>query len=599
MCLTFPTTHSPIYRQWQHKPYKWLQSRTATTDVPLLPVFRKATQYGDKVALTDQHGEHTYEQIHKLSGHLAWLMQSVLGHDKVQQRVVALCPNDVSYVITQWATWMAGHVAVPLYPRHPASELEYFVHDSDAAIIVTTSEYASKVKPILSGQQVIILEEFFFKPSNPKDETSPLPDSTTPSVDSQAPPVPPDLEPPSTTDGRDNEFYAVSDAMIIYTSGTTGPPKGVLLSHPNLASQVWCLLQAWGMTSRDTLLHCLPLHHTHGIVNALLCPLHVGARVVMLQQFSPSEVWTHLLSLDTPVEARVNIFMAVPTMYAKLIHEYDTRLAQTSRMQEYVRSVCAQNIRLMVSGSAALPTPVLERWQAITGHVLLERYGMTEIGMALSNPLKGARKPGFVGNPLPGVEVRVALFQPGREEYEVLCEGTNQATVITPGQEDQPGELLVRGANVFQEYWKKSLATQKEFTHDGWFRTGDTALYSEGSYRILGRTSVDIIKSGGFKISALEVERGLLAHPDIMDVAVVGVPDLTWGQKVAAVVVWCGEGELDTVELRTWGKERMPHYQVPSLVVACPSDLPRNNMGKVNKKQLIQDYFPEATAAQN
>ncbi|MPC22496.1 Acyl-CoA synthetase family member 3, mitochondrial [Portunus trituberculatus] len=226
---------------------KWFRRSlvSTTTTTPILPVFKQAERFKDNIALSDQHGEHTYEQIHRLSGHLAWLIQNILGEDTAQERVAFLCPNDVSYVISQWATWMAGHIAVPLYPRHPPPELEYFVRDSKAAVIITTSEYAPKVKQILSGQQ------------------------------------------------------------------------------------------AWGWTQRDTLLHCLPLHHTHGIVNALLCPLYLGARVVMLPSFSPAEVWSHLLALNVPVEARVSLFMAVPTMYVKLLEEYHASLAKTSRTKEY------------------------------------------------------------------------------------------------------------------------------------------------------------------------------------------------------------------------------------------------------------------------
>ncbi|XP_042211660.1 malonate--CoA ligase ACSF3, mitochondrial-like [Homarus americanus] len=572
--------------QWQYISKHWVYT-SSTSGTSVLPVFRKALQYQDNVALTDEHGEHTYGHIHKLSGHLAWLMQNVLGEDSVQQRIAFLCPNDVSYVITQWATWMAGHIAVPLCPKHPSSELEYFVRDSEASIIVTTSDLTNKIKPILSGQQVIVLEDFFFKPSTSgEDQDTPLVDLGSSSGDNTT----------RLKYGRDNEFYSASDALIIYTSGTTGRPKGVVLSHKNVLSQMSCLRQAWGWTSGDAILHCLPLHHVHGIINALLCPLYVGARVVMLPQFSAPAVWSQLLSLDTPVHSRVNLFMAVPTMYVKLIEEHKNKLIKNARMQEYVKSVCTQNIRLMVSGSAALPEPIFEQWQQITGHTLLERYGMTEIGMALSNPLKGTRKPGFVGSPLPGVEVCIAKFVPGNDKYEVLCHGNSQGTEVMSEGDTESGELLVRGPNVFKEYWKNSQATLKEFTQDGWFKTGDTAQYTDGAYKILGRTSVDIIKSGGFKISALDVERHLLAHPNIVDVAVVGIPDITWGQKVAAVVEVSGDENLDPLELRKWGQERMPHYQVPSVIVSVTNPLPRNNMGKVNKKNILKEFFPETAS---
>ncbi|XP_069936689.1 malonate--CoA ligase ACSF3, mitochondrial isoform X2 [Cherax quadricarinatus] len=453
------------FTYWQHLTKTWMH-KSPPSVTSQLPVFRKAVQYKDTVALTDQHGDHTYGHIHRLSGHLAWIMQDMLGKESAQERVAFLCPNDVSYVITLWAAWMAGHVAVPLSPKHPSSELEYFVQDSEASIIVTTSELTVKIKPILSGQQVIVLEDFFFKPSTSQEgeEVQIMPESNITMADNH-----------QVEYGKENEFYSVSDALIIYTSGTTGRPKGVVLTHNNVLSQMSCLLQAWDWTSGDTILHCLPLHHTHGIINALLSPLYVGARIVMLTHFVASAVWSKLLALDTPIQSRVNLFMAVPTIYAKLIEEYDTKLIKNTRMKEYIKSVCTQNIRLMVSGSAALPEPILERWHQITGHILLERYGMTEIGMALSNPLKGIRKPGFVGNPLPSVEVCIGKFLPGSEKYEVLCCGNTQGTeVMSEGNSTESGELLVRGPNVFKEYWKKPQETLKEFTHDAWFKTGSS-----------------------------------------------------------------------------------------------------------------------------
>ncbi|MCL4135913.1 UNVERIFIED_CONTAM: hypothetical protein GTU68_057233 [Idotea baltica] len=378
---------------------------------------------------------------------------------------------------------------------------------------------------------------------------------------------------------------------MIHTSGTTGPPKGVVLTHGNIQSQVQSINTAWELTSNDVLLHCLPLNHVHGIVNALLCPLYCGAKVVMEPHFSASSVWSKLLNLNPEVSSRVNLLMAVPTIYAKLIDEYETSFVNDNRRREFVKKVCVENVRLMVSGSAPLPEPLLQKWRQITGHTLLERYGMTEIGMALTNPLKGERIPGFVGKPFPGVRVKVARFSPKRDAYETLCEGTHEGTSVAPGFKGEAGELLVKGPNVFREYWQREEATKKEFTKDGWFCTGDTAAYIDGSYKILGRTSVDIIKSGGFKVSALDVERQLLSHPGIVDVAVVGVPDMTWGEKIGCVVVWKGEAVLDLATLREWAKERLPHYQVPSALKVLPDALPRNNMGKVNKKELLKQYF--------
>uniref|UniRef100_A0A803Y7T5 Acyl-CoA synthetase family member 3 n=1 Tax=Meleagris gallopavo TaxID=9103 RepID=A0A803Y7T5_MELGA len=301
--------------------------------------------------------------------------------------------------------------------------------------------------------------------------------------------------------------------------------------------------------------------------------------------------------------------MAVPTIYAKLIEYYDEHFSQP-RVQDFVRAFCQENIRLMVSGSAALPVPVLKKWKAITGHTLLERYGMTEIGMALSNPLRGVRVPGSVGTPLPGVEVRIAAekVKGGGRSYTIHAQGDEHGTQVTPGLEGQEGELLVRGSSVFREYWNRPKETREAFTPDGWFRTGweqlwclilsnqispegDTAAYHDGVYWIKGRTSVDIIKNGGFKISALEVERQLLAHPHITDVAVIGPPDVVWGQRVSAVVQLRRGEMLSVKELKEWARDTMAPYTIPTELIVV-EEIPRNQMGKVNKKELLQRFYP-------
>jgi malonyl-CoA/methylmalonyl-CoA synthetase len=220
----------------------------------------------------------------------------------------------------------------------------------------------------------------------------------------------------------------------------------------------------------------------------------------------------------------------------------------------------------MVSGSAALPVAVLARWRELTGHTLLERYGMTEIGMALSNPLAGERRPGTVGQPLPGVELRLV-----DDAGHPVGAGT-------------PGEIEVRGPQVFQEYWGRPDETAQAF-RGGWFRTGDIAVLERGYYRILGRQSTDIIKSGGYKISALEIEETLRAHPAVQDCAVVGLPDDDLGERVAAAVVCRRGGSLHPAALQSWARERLAPYKVPRDVRVL-AELPRNAMGKVTKPEL-------------
>ena len=283
----------------------------------------------------------------------------------------------------------------------------------------------------------------------------------------------------------------------------------------------------------------------------------------MLPRFDANAVW------DSMASGGLTLFMAVPTIYAKLIATWDI----ASPEHRKVLSRRCAGLRLMVSGSAALPVSTLLRWKEISGHTLLERYGMTEIGMALSNSLHGDRVPGSVGKPLPDVEVQLV-----GEDGKPVPSGT-------------AGEIEVRGPGVFKEYWGRPEATRSAF-RDGWFRTGDTAVVENDVYRILGRTSSDILKTGGHKISVLEVEEVLRQHPGVAECSVVGVPDAEWGERVAAAVV-PNEGQmLDLPSLRTWALKLLPVHKVPSLLLVLDT-LPRNAMGKVVKPSVVKFFKSE------
>ncbi|XP_046386430.1 malonate--CoA ligase ACSF3, mitochondrial [Ischnura elegans] len=561
------------------------KSVTPPSENKVLPVFRHAERFASRTAIRDRHGDYTYEGIFLSSNQLAVQITEIL-RGRQGERVALLCPNDASYVIAQWACWMSGQIVVPLCQDHPLPVMEHYVRDSDVALILAGQEYLELASQLMEkGRQMLVVEDalrVLARRHGPNRAVSSLA-----AADEEV-----DLQPNHILKGGlDDEFYADSDALIIYTSGTTGPPKGVVLTHSNIQHQAYSLIRSWAWNEKDIILHTLPLHHIHGIINVLLCPLFVGAKCLMLPKFETSQVWSQLLSINMPAQDRINVFMAVPTIYAKLIEEYDKIFSKNARMKEYIKTVCTQKIRLMVSGSAPLPLPIFDRWEEITGHRLLERYGMSEVGMALSNPLKGERKPGFVGTPLPQVQVKIVAST--EEGEKVVAEGNEIETRIPPGaKEGDVGELCVRGPTVFRNYWRNREATNKCLGADGWFKTGDSALYSNGSYKIVGRSSVDIIKTGGYKVSALEIETYLLGHPDIQDCAVVALPDMTWGQKVAAIVVPRQGKEVILSKLREWSKSRMAHYAIPT-VLKCVEHLPRNHMGKVNKKELVKHMFPE------
>jgi len=295
--------------------------------------------------------------------------------------------------------------------------------------------------------------------------------------------------------------------------------------------------------------------------------------VDMKQKFSAEEVWQKFTSPQPP-----SLYFGVPTHYSKLIEYHEQHLQQCN-----VRESMA-GIRLMVSGSAPLRAPVWHQWKEITGHSLLERYGMTEVGLVLTNPLSpvSERRPGSVGLPFDGVYARIV----NEEGKVVVGAGHGKVELFTEGS--TVGELQIYGDTVFKEYHGMPKESTECMTVDGWFGTGDTAEIRDGVFCILGRASVDIIKSGGYKLSALEIERDLLGHPDIGDVAVVGLEDEVWGERVVAVVESeLSQEQFDLLDVRSWCKETMSSYKVPKQFIV--GTLPRNHMGKVDKKSIIRD----------
>lgn len=483
-----------------------------------LPLIKRAAGFQDRVAVIDDNGHHTYQELLDAS-HSAASALLQKQDDLNGARIAFMVPSGFEYVAVQWGIWLAGGIAVPLCTSHPLPEIEYALQDTGAEIVIVHPVFKEKLQPLASGSNL----QFLSTTKILSGETRPLPE-----IDLQQP------------------------AMILYTSGTTSKPKGAVLTHQNLSSQIETLTKAWGWSSDDHILHVLPLHHTHGIVNALLCALWSGATCEMLPAFEAQKVW------DKFVEGNITLFMAVPTVYVKLISYWEEAHPEE---QKKLSEACSK-LRLMVSGSAALPVSIFQKWEKIIGHTLLERYGMTEIGMALSNPLRGERRPGFVGKPLPGVTIRLV-----DESGEVI------------GGEGIPGEIQIKGGNVFKEYWNKPEATKAVFKND-WFCTGDVAVVENGYYKILGRSSVDIIKTGGYKVSALEIEEILRTHPGISECAVVGVEDNEWGEVVSAAII--KNSDISSVDFKEWASEKMASYKIPRRLLIL-DELPRNVMGKVNK----------------
>lgn len=417
-------------------------------------------------------------------------------------RVLFSTATSVDLVVAHVAAYRAGLVVVPANTAYTEREVAHVVHDAGVrAAVVDDADRARWVRAAGGPDVVVVGPEVDW------------PDAPPPSLDTVGP-----------------------DALahLGYTSGTTGAPKGAALTHANLLANSEALERAWRWTAEDRLVLALPLFHAHGLCNGLHGTLLAGASAVLLPGFAVDGV------LDAAAAHGATLFFGVPTMYH--------RLAASPRAAELGR------LRLCVSGSAALPSELHEALVRDAGVAVLERYGMTETNMLVSNPYDGERRAGTVGLPLPGVEVRLA---------------------------DGTGEIEVRGPGVFDGYWERPEATAEAFTVDGWFRTGDLGEHDEAGYlRILGRAK-ELIITGGYNVYPREVEDVLCAHPAVAEAAVVGVPSAEWGETVVAHVVGTG----DTAAVAAWAETQLAPFKRPRQYHWVQS-LPRNALGKLQKHLL-------------
>ncbi|SOD62714.1 malonyl-CoA/methylmalonyl-CoA synthetase [Streptomyces zhaozhouensis] len=439
-----------------------------------------------------------------------------------QSRVAVWATPTPGTAVGVVAALLAGVPVVPLNPRGGARELAHVVGDSEPSLVL--AEPGAELPPALDGLPVVTVTA-----EAPGGDREP---PAAPAVDPEQP------------------------ALVVYTSGTTGPPKGVLLSRRAVATTLDALADAWAWTEADVVVHGLPLFHVHGLVLGVLGPLRRGGTVRHLGRFSPDGVRAALTSGGT-------VLFGVPTMYHRLAGaaEGDAALAEA-----------LAGARLLVSGSAPLPLTDHERIWRTTGRRVVERYGMTETLMNTSVRADGPPATGTVGVALPGVEVRL-VDEAGRP--------------LDVGDAETVGEIQVRGPNLFSGYLNQPEATAGAFDAEGWFRTGDVATRdSTGGYRIVGRRSTDLIKSGGYKIGAGEIENVLLAHPEVAEAAVTAGPDADLGERVVAWVVPRDAAHPPTLEeLSEHVVGQLAAHKRPREVRFLAA-LPRNELGKVLKREL-------------
>ncbi|KAI7986851.1 Malonate--CoA ligase [Camellia lanceoleosa] len=563
-CPSFFFSHSPRFSTLDHKTFMEVVKAVA----------RQGSVSCESIAIRADQKSYTYSQLMQSARRISRLLcngdqktvDGTRGNDYLAgARIGIVAKPSAEFVAGILGTWFSGGVAVPLALSYPEAELLHVMNDSDVSMIFSTEEHSELMQNVAAKSAA---QFSLIPPVHSKSETG-------------------EIDAGKSLEGVDNSnrIQGEDPALIIYTSGTTGKPKGVVHTHRGILAQAQILTDAWKYTSADQFLHCLPLHHVHGLFNALLAPLYAGSTVEFIPKFSVRAIWQRWRESypkdGTKVDDAITVFTGVPTMYTRLIQGYE---AMDPELQEASASA-ASKLRLMMCGSSALPYPVMQQWETITKHRLLERYGMTEFATAISNPLRGIRKGGTIGKPFPGVQAKI-----------LAEEGSGDDTTGV-------GELCIKSPSLFKEYWKLPEVTKESFVDGGFFKTGDAVKVDEdGYYIILGRTSADIMKVGGYKLSALEIEAVLLEHSAVSECCVFGLPDKDYGEAVCAIIVPEVEMKkkqaeelkpaLSLEELCTWAKERLAPYKLPTRLFLWEM-LPRNALGKVNKKELKKKLAAE------
>lgn len=469
---------------------------------------------------------YSYAELIECVGRYARLLRNagVLPGDRVAV-IVEKTPQSVFLYL---CCLQIGAVYLPLNNAYRLRELVYFLNDAQPAAIICDSARQTEIVTLeLKIPLKILLTLDAEGMGSLSDESQ-------------------RIKPLKSICARSSQDVAA----LLYTSGTTGFSKGAMLTHENLVSNALGLTQAWQLSAEDTLLHALPLFHVHGLFVALHGMLLNAAKIILLPKFEVEAIIRFL--------PQCTVFMGVPTYYARMLND-----------KYFNHHVCA-HMRLFVSGSAPLPVDIYDRFRVLTGHTILERYGMTEAGMICSNSLEGPCLAGKVGMPLPGINVRIT------------CDGKSV-------QNNEVGMLEVKGPNVFKGYWNRPDKTASEMREDGFFITGDLASWDdEGNISIVGRAK-DLIITGGYNVYPKEIEILLDEIPSIQESAVIGISDADYGEMVVAVIVLKSGCVLMEDEIKRILKSQLVSYKIPKRFLFV-SELPRNVMGKIQKNQLREQY---------
>ncbi|MES2536362.1 MAG: malonyl-CoA synthase [Pseudomonadota bacterium] len=477
---------------------------------------------------------YSWLDIERASAKMANLLASLnLPRDS---RIAAQVEKSPEALVLYLATLRAGHVYLPLNTAYRAAEMDYFFGDAEPAVVVCSPQNFGWVAQ--SAFKAGTKHVFTLGEAHSGRNTGSLLDRANHHADTF-----------QTVKRRPEDL-----AAILYTSGTTGRSKGAMLTHDNLASNARVLQEFWRWQAGDVLLHALPLFHVHGLFVAANGALLNGSKMIFLSKFDSAEVIRHL--------PRSTVFMGVPTYYVRLLAD-----------PAFKREVCA-SMRLFISGSAPLLTDTFNEFRQRSGHTILERYGMSETTMLVSNPYEGERKGGTVGLPLPGVSVQL------RKEDGTRC------------ADGEIGGIEVKGPNVFRGYWRMAEKTAEEFTADGYFKTGDVGKFDADGYLMIVGRSKDLIISGGYNVYPKEIEAVIDDIDGVLESAVIGVPHPGFGEAVTAVIVTRPGADLSEAAIISALKTKIANFKVPKRVFFL-DDLPRNTMGKV-QKNILREQFKDS-----
>ncbi|XP_017091524.2 malonate--CoA ligase ACSF3, mitochondrial [Drosophila bipectinata] len=565
----------------------------------VVPSFKKAMLYPDEIAVKDINGEYTYFQLYLTAKRLAIQISNICGSASLSH-VTYLCSNNALWVVIQWSIWISGQVAVPLESSQAMDQLMRHASSCKTKLLIATPEFEPIAQELAQGLKsaTIVLDHTFVPTAESISSTSMyakqlvgtqgvvLTESTLPS-----------------------DFYAGAPAMLLHTPNTINNPKPVLLTHRNIDAQMRCLIGSWRLSSSDCLFPILSMNRMQVAVGAIL---NVGGNVVLQQKFDGNNAWSALLGINSPSKQRVSLFLAMPIVYKRLITEYEKMFSKDSRMVDYINNHCRQKIRLMGTAYGLLSDAVFYRWREITGQNIYEYYGMLETGLVLGHTIEepaadGGRvstmavarggatgspsrkaaaaallndyRPGTLGAPLKGVTARL-ISNNGAELITCKNElggpvdhgliqmadmGGNIAQTVI-------GELQISGAHLVGKTNVPPSANQQmepgttdqKYSNDGFFKTGDICAYQDGNFHFLSKRS-DVFTVGGYKVYGSEIKRVLISHPNINDVAVLGIPHKLWGHRLGVICIISPDADIDLDDIKTYCFRHLPAHKCPSV----------------------------------